>query len=228
MVSDMTNGGRDLGIVNGQYVAGLPGCYSDRFDQLFLLIGRGTGHQLGEKRSRFVTDALRIGGNAGKRRIAQLAQHFIVVHSDYGRFVRNANAASLAGVQYLLTADVAARHDAKRFTQRPQPAADDFLFFFPGGRVGTAPGGFINLARKASGAHPLRESIGALLRPFVSGKSAECELLKTAIQEMFGPQLAYHSMVGLYRGQAVGRVNVIDVDHGNPDAAKVVGEFLAH
>ena len=88
-----------------------------------------------------------------------LAQHFIVVHSDYGRFIRNANAASLAGVQYLLTADVAARHDAKRFTQRPQPAADDFLFFFPGGQRRDRPGGFINLARKASSAHPLRESI---------------------------------------------------------------------
>ena len=80
-----------------------------------------------DQRGSLVADAMRVGINAGKRRVRQFAKHRVVVDADDRDFARHVDAALTANAQHLVRPRVVAGHHAHRLGQSPQPGGQPLV-----------------------------------------------------------------------------------------------------
>ena len=84
VLADQLDGQGDLRVVDGRDVGRLPGGDPQRLDDLDARGRVGAGHEGVEQLGREVADPLGVGDDARERRVAELAEHLVVVDAEDG------------------------------------------------------------------------------------------------------------------------------------------------
>src|SRR6185369_11632416 len=75
-----------------------------------------------------------VGRHTRKRRLCQIAEQIVIVHSDHGDFMGNRNVYAATGIEHLLASEIVASHDSNGFRKVTNPVgqAIDLFSVFAG------------------------------------------------------------------------------------------------
>src|SRR6516164_769516 len=127
VIADEPNGRGQVGILDGEHIRRAARDDTDGTDVKGFYWRRGTGHHPFDEGGCLVADFAGVGGDAGKRRIAKIANDVVVVHTDYSHFVGDGDPYVPASVQNLLAARIVAGHQPHRLGQLTQPSRQILL-----------------------------------------------------------------------------------------------------